>query len=84
MLWQEPVIQISKRFKAGLPVKELVNNGWLHTGCNQVYPKFIPYAHQQRAVEIAAYKKENLIVTTGTGSGKSICFELPIVSHCME
>lgn len=84
MLWQEPVIQISKRFKAGLPVTELVNNGWLHNGCNQVYPDFIPYAHQQRAVEIAAYRKENLIVTTGTGSGKSICFELPIVSHCLE
>src|SRR5690606_22554449 len=84
MLWQEPVIQISKRFKAGLRVTELVNNGWLNTGCNQVYPDFIPYAHQQRAVEITTYKKENLIITTGTGSGKSICFELPIVSHCIE
>ncbi len=84
MLWQEPVIQISKRFKAGIPLTEMVSRGWLHTRSNNVYPDFIPYAHQQRAVEIAAYRKQNLIVTTGTGSGKSICFELPIVSHCLE
>ena len=84
MLWQEPVIQISKRFKAGLPVTELISKNWLHPNCAKVYPDFIPYAHQQKAVEIASHKKENLIVTTGTGSGKSICFELPIVSHCLE
>ena len=84
MLWQEPVIQISKRFKAGLPVKELIDNNWLHPNCAKVYPDFIPYAHQQKAVEIVSDKKENLIVTTGTGSGKSICFELPIVSYCLE
>jgi superfamily II DNA/RNA helicase len=84
MLWQEPVIQISKRFKAGLPITELISKNWLHPSCANVYNNFIPYAHQQKAVEIVSHKKENLIVTTGTGSGKSICFELPIVSHCLE
>jgi len=84
MLWQEPVIQINKRYKAGEPLTELIGKGWLHANCNEVYPGFIPYAHQQKAVEIAAYRKENLLVTTGTGSGKSICFELPIVSYCLE
>lgn len=84
MLWQEPVIQISKRFKAGLPIKELIKKNWLHPNCANIYPNFILYAHQQKAVEIASNKKENLIVTTGTGSGKSICFELPIVSYSLE
>ena len=84
MLWQEPVIQISKRYKAGLPVTELIIKGWLYPNCSNVYPDFIPYSHQQKAVEIVSHKKENLIVTTGTGSGKSICFELPIVSYCLE
>jgi ATP-dependent helicase YprA (DUF1998 family) len=84
MLWQEPVIQINKRFKAGEPLTDMISKGWLHSKCNNLYPGFIPYAHQQKAIEIAAYKKESLLVTTGTGSGKSICFELPIVSHCLE
>jgi superfamily II DNA/RNA helicase len=84
MLWQEPVIQISKRFKAGEPIIKLIAKGWLHPSCSKVYPDFIPYAHQQRAVEVVAHNHQNLVVTTGTGSGKSICFELPIVSHCLE
>ena len=84
MLWQEPVIQISKRFKAGEPVADLVTRGWLHKDCNKVYPGFIPYAHQQRSIEVVAHSNQNLVVTTGTGSGKSICFELPIVSYCLE
>ncbi|NJK97526.1 MAG: hypothetical protein HC905_23825 [Bacteroidales bacterium] len=64
MLWQEPVIQISKRFKAGLPISELISKNWLHADCAKVYPGFIPYAHQQKAVEITSHKKHNLIVTT--------------------
>lgn len=83
MLWQEPVIQISKRFSAGEPVAEMVNRKWLHPDCNKVYPGFIPYAHQQQAIEVVAKNKQNCVVTTGTGSGKSICFEMPIVSHCL-
>ena len=84
MLWQEPVIQISKRFKAGDPLTELISKNWLHPSCDKVYPSFIPYAHQQKSVGVVAKNKQNLVVTTGTGSGKSICFELPIVSYCFE
>jgi ATP-dependent helicase YprA (DUF1998 family) len=84
MLWQEPVIQISKRFKAGEPISKLIANKRLHPSCSNVYPGFIPYAHQQKSVEIVCQDKKNLVVTTGTGSGKSICFELPIISYCLE
>jgi len=84
MLWQEPVIQISKRFKAGEPIANLIAKGWLHPACAKVYPNFIPYAHQQKAVEVVTKNQQNLVVTTGTGSGKSICFELPIVSYCLQ
>lgn len=84
MLWQEPVIQISKRFKAGEPLQDLIAKGWLHPTTSAVYNGFIPYAHQQRSVEVVSRDKQNLVVTTGTGSGKSICFELPIVSYCLE
>ncbi|MEI6137957.1 MAG: DEAD/DEAH box helicase [Mariniphaga sp.] len=84
MLWQEPVIQISKRFKAGDPLAVLIEKGWLHPSCSKVYPNFIPYAHQEKSVVVVAHNQQNLVVTTGTGSGKSICFELPIVSYCLE
>jgi superfamily II DNA/RNA helicase len=44
----------------------------------------VPHLHQQEAIEIVSGKKENLVVTTGTGSGKSLCFEIPIVNHCLK
>lgn len=84
MLWQEPVIQISKRFKPGETLRTLISKKVLHSKIDNIYSEFIPYAHQQKAIEIACLTKQNLIVTTGTGSGKSICFEVPIVSHCLE
>jgi DEAD/DEAH box helicase domain-containing protein len=37
------------------------------------------FAHQQRAIEIALRERKNFVVTTGTGSGKSFCFQIPLV-----
>ena len=83
MLWQEPIIQISKRFKSGLTIKELIAKKWLHPATEQIF-KIDPYSHQQRAVEITCRDEKNLVVTTGTGSGKSLTFELPIVNYCLH
>lgn len=38
------------------------------------------YRHQQEAIEIAR-RWESYIVTTGTGSGKSLTYLIPIVDH---
>ena len=88
MLWREPLIQISKRFKQGLTIKDMIDKRWLHPNClsifsmnNQPLP---PYFHQEQAIGIAIEKKQNLLVTTGTGSGKSLCYEIPIIDHCIR
>lgn len=41
--------------------------------------KFYPYTHQIQAIEESVFKKRNVVVTTGTGSGKTFCFILPIL-----
>jgi hypothetical protein len=93
MLWQEPVVQISKRFKAGKKLDEFIDEGILHPSTKNIfviqdlaagtkYPVH-PHFHQQQAIEIVAGRQDNMIVTTGTGSGKSLCFEIPIVNHCL-
>ena len=94
LLWQEPIIQISKRFKAGKSIPKLIEEGILHPATREVFnltntrtnKKYLihPHFHQEQAIEIASSKKENLVVTTGTGSGKSLCFEIPIVNHCLK
>jgi hypothetical protein len=93
MLWQEPIIQISKKFKPGKSLGQLIDEGLIHAALPSIFTikkkdgntvVMHPHFHQQQAFEIVCGKRENLVVTTGTGSGKSICFELPIVDHCLR
>jgi Lhr-like helicase len=37
------------------------------------------YKHQVRAIEDVIYKNKNMVVTTGTGSGKTECFFIPLL-----
>lgn len=83
MLWQEPIIQITKRFKSGLTIKELIAKKLLHPATESIF-KIDPYSHQEKAVDITCGKEQNLVVTTGTGSGKSLTFELPVVNYCLH
>ncbi|HQK53894.1 MAG TPA: DEAD/DEAH box helicase [Sedimentibacter sp.] len=42
------------------------------------------YAHQQKAVEKIIREGRNIVVATGTGSGKTECFMLPIIDYLMK
>lgn len=43
-----------------------------------------PYDHQYRAWEAAIQRNKSLLVTTGTGSGKTECFLVPILKDLYE
>ena len=48
---------------------------------------FEPYEHQVTAfkrLNSKGKKPENTLIVTGTGSGKSECFFIPIVDHCLR
>ncbi|HAY37237.1 MAG TPA: hypothetical protein DCY57_09765, partial [Bacteroidetes bacterium] len=40
-----------------------------------------PYQHQLDAVRETLVNKNDVVVTTGTGSGKSLCFILPLITN---
>jgi DEAD/DEAH box helicase domain-containing protein len=42
------------------------------------------YAHQVRAIEAAALRHEDLVITTPTASGKSLAYQVPIVQAVLE
>ncbi|HUX40070.1 MAG TPA: DEAD/DEAH box helicase [Rectinemataceae bacterium] len=90
--WPEPLIQINPSYKKASSVQDLVDEGIIHPACAHIFKTGKPdgrprdlilYKHQMDALAIAK-KNEPYVVTTGTGSGKSIAFFLPIVDRILR
>lgn len=87
--WPEPLIQINPNFKRTTDVAKLVASGDLEKGCAEIFregpggPALKLYKHQQQAIALAA-QGQSYVVTTGTGSGKSLCFFIPIVNSVLK
>jgi hypothetical protein len=80
--WPEPLVQINPRFEGGSSVAKLVGNGTLHPGCGELFDIDL-YSHQENAIQLAA-AGHSYVVTTGTGSGKSLAFFIPIVDAVLK
>lgn len=91
LLWPDPLIQINPAFESGGGVDDLVNEGVLHPECSQVFRdrRVSPsralrlYRHQEEAIRSASLGA-NYILTTGTGSGKSLAYIIPIVDYALK
>lgn len=83
----EPLIQINPHYEISTTVPDLISDGSLHQRCKDIFKfKDKPmslYAHQAQAISYARDKKD-FIVTTGTGSGKSLAFFIPIVDRVLR
>jgi len=92
LLWPDPLIQLNPCFEPGAWIDELVQTGQLHPECRRVFrlkkdddtsKGMRLYRHQVDAIE-AAKSGENYVLTTGTGSGKSLAYIIPIVDHVLH
>jgi len=88
--WPEPLIQINPSYKRSTSIDKLVAGGVLEAKAADIFrtppttdaPRgeaLSLYKHQEQAVALAS-QGESYVVTTGTGSGKSLCFFIPIVN----
>ena len=81
--WPDPLRQINPSYKYGLSLDSLITNGALDPCTADIFradgAPLSLYKHQEQAVVLAS-QGESYVVTTGTGSGKSLCFFIPIVS----
>lgn len=78
-----PFVSLSRPFKSGATIDELVREGVLHEGLRSIaaYPGV--RKHQERAIR-AIRDGRTTLVATGTGSGKTEAFLYPIISRCLE
>jgi Lhr-like helicase len=83
----EPLIQINPHYEITNTVPQLVDKGLLHPRCKDIFrfgeSEMKLYSHQAEAIGCARDNK-NFIVTTGTGSGKSLSFFIPIVDRILR
>jgi len=82
-LWPEPLLQLSPSYKVVSSVDDLRDEGLIHPETAEIFRRddgqpFKLYAHQVEALK-RGLACESFVVTSGTGSGKSFCYFLPII-----
>ncbi len=80
-LWPEPLIQFNPSYQKGNGIASLVSEKKLHPA----FLDFLPYdlhRHQSEAIE-KGVREESFIVTSGTGSGKSLTYLSSIFNYIL-
>ena len=87
-LWPEPMVQLSPTYRRSATVDELAERGIILRETAEIFrtdkgKPFNLYQHQVEAIENASNGK-SYIVTSGTGSGKSLAYFLPIMDSLLR
>ena len=90
--WPEPLVQINPNYQRQGTVQDLVAEGVLHPACADIFQvgktegKPSPlhlYKHQMEALA-KGQERQSYVVTTGTGSGKSLSFFIPVIDRLLK
>ena len=93
LLWPEPLIQLNPAFQQGKSIDQLVEEKILHQECSRIFrikdrqddlgKPLLLHKHQEDAIRTSA-SGESYVLTTGTGSGKSLTYIIPIVNDILK
>lgn len=92
--WPEPLLQLNPTFHPGGTIDELVEQGVLHKECSRIFridksdtdhvgKQLLLHEHQREAI-LKANQGQSYVLTSGTGSGKSLTYIVPIVDHVLR
>mgnify|MGYP001007921499 CR=1 FL=1 len=92
-LWPDPLLQLSPSFEPGETLDELIAAGELHAEARRIFAvksedgtlraPLRLHRHQVEGIR-AARAGASYVLTTGTGSGKSLGYIVPIVDHVLR
>jgi len=85
-----PILEATPPFKNGYFLRELIKDGVLNEDCERFLYHSLPYLqnnplylHQEKAIR-KILSGRNVVIASGTSSGKTECFLLPIYSHLIK
>ena len=92
--WPDPWLSLNPSYRSGGSVSDLVDAGLLHPETRRIFRRkddvqdaggaeLVFHQHQREAIE-AARSGESYVLTTGTGSGKSLAYIAPIVDAVLR
>ena len=91
--WPDPLIQLNPNFVSNCTVEDLVQKGSLHPLCQAIFRLgksekhsgfSLPlYKHQEDSI-VPAQSGKSYVVATGTGSGKSLTYFIPIIDSILR
>lgn len=83
LIWKGPYISLSNEFKEGQNISALHASGLVHDEINRIFNNWQLRYHQELAFHSIS-NLNNTIVATGTGSGKTESFLIPIIDYCLK
>ncbi len=72
-LWPEPLLQFNPAFESAGSVAQAATAGVLHPAMSDILKGYSLYRHQLEAIKLGTVGRD-FIVTSGTGSGKSLTY----------
>lgn len=83
-LWPDAILELNPAFALGATLEELAREGVIVEDTARFFgPRLRLFHHQEEAVRLAA-EGRSFVVSTGTGSGKSLTYLVPIVDHAFR
>jgi len=82
-----PYLEALPDFPKGRSLDQMVDDGILHPGFRHIEEavrKRELHLHQERALRSVVEEDRNIVVATGTGSGKTECFLYPIADRLLK
>ncbi|MDO8812288.1 MAG: DEAD/DEAH box helicase [Gallionella sp.] len=82
-LWPEPLLQFNPSFEMFGSLDDLAKAGEMHPDIRDIFKGYSLYRHQVEAIRLGTSGKD-FIVTSGTGSGKSLTYIGTIFHHLLS
>ena len=81
-LWPEPLLQFNPAYEQAGTVEEVIASGLLHDDVRHIFDGYSLYRHQRDAIGLGV-SGTDFVVTSGTGSGKSLTYIGTIFTHLL-